>query len=92
MDYLLIEESEARKMYDEFLDESIVEINGLTFDPSRIVSTLDPISYKIGFFKYAESLMKKNIYVVDITDDEIEDTGEIIEDRGDNIFTFKPNK
>ena len=46
------------EMYDEFLDEIYGEIKlgYLTFSPSEIIKTLDPIAYRVGMSDYEDSL------------------------------------
>lgn len=47
--------AEAIAAYDDALDsEGPTEVAGMTFYPSRIVQSLDPIAYRVGFFDWLD--------------------------------------
>ncbi len=39
------------EMYDEMLDETLepFSLNGMNYDPSRVLREVDPIAYRVGF-------------------------------------------
>lgn len=47
--------SEAIAAYDDALDgEGPVQVAGMTFYASRIIQSLDPIAYRVGFFDWLD--------------------------------------
>ena len=53
--------SEAQ--YDDFLDEcnEMVIIGGLTYYPSKVLESVDPIAYRCGFDDYVDSVELESI-------------------------------
>lgn len=48
-----VNEADKEKIYDEILDENgVVNVAGMEFYPSRIISELDPIAYSCGINDY----------------------------------------
>lgn len=48
----------ALDQYNEYLDNSVdvpVQVAGINFDGSRILRTLDPIAYRVGFDDYLDA-------------------------------------
>jgi hypothetical protein len=71
MNYQVITEDDAMRMFDELLDESgAITVAGLTFYPSKILSECDPIAYNIYLGDYIDQLAVDDIYVEGLTDDE----------------------
>lgn len=60
--------------YDEMLNELYgpINIGCLTFDPSEILSNLDPIAYNCGFSDYQEYETKYKCPICDLTYEEYE--------------------
>ena len=53
----------AEELYDDYLDsEGYVDVMGLEFLPSRIISELDPIAYRCGFNDYMDGLYSDGEY------------------------------
>ena len=61
----ILSESEAYDNYDEFLDECypVVKIGYSEFYASDVLKGCDPISYRIGFADYVDSLAEEGIEV-----------------------------
>ena len=49
-------DSDLVDAYDDFLDEvyGTIEIAGMTYDTSRVLSECDPIAYRCGFSDYLD--------------------------------------
>ena len=54
----LIEGLSDDEGYNDFLDTTIddIDVGNLTFQPSRIISELDPIAYRVGKSEYISEL------------------------------------
>lgn len=54
-------EQELKEQYREMLDECCEEykIGNLTFQPSDILESCDPVAFRIGFHEYIDSLEKE---------------------------------
>ena len=73
MKYSVITEDEAEQMFDEYLDDSqeVINVAGLKFYPSKILSECDPIAYSLYLDEFIDHLRENSdIYVLGINDDE----------------------
>lgn len=61
----ILSEEEAKANYDAFLDECypMVSIGYSEFYPSTVLKECDPISYRIGFADYVDSLAEEGTSV-----------------------------
>lgn len=48
--------SEYLEWYNEHLNDCIVHVCGLEFEPSDILKKMDPIAYRVGFNDYLDFL------------------------------------
>jgi len=58
MQTIYITESEALNLYNDMLDDCypMAEICGYQYQPSRALSIIDPIAYRVGFSDYCSSI------------------------------------
>lgn len=71
---ILITEYEARKRFEEWLDnDELIEVAGISFEPSRIMRELEPLSYQLGFIQFIEGLKENNVLVENHTYDQTDD-------------------
>ena len=61
----ILSEEEAKANFDAFLDECypMVTIGYSEFYPSTVLKECDPISYRIGFADYVDSLIEEGVQV-----------------------------
>jgi hypothetical protein len=67
-------DSELHERYDDLIDEisGDVQIGNLTYQASRVLKTVDPIAYNVGFNEWLDNETYEGI----ITEDEPEDDNE----------------
>jgi len=77
MSYTLQTESDARRQYDDLLDEiyPTVKFGYSEFYPSEVLRQMDPCAYEEGFTEYCDSMADDGYYVENYTDDQMEPEG-----------------
>lgn len=67
-----IDTHDLERMHDEMLDECCepVRIGSLTYDPSQVLKSVDPIAYRESMHNYADCLCKDGHTVEGYNDDE----------------------
>lgn len=61
-----ITEYDLKKSYAEMLDEchDLVKIGNLEYLPSKVLSSVDPIAYNIGFSDYVSNELEELLYEI----------------------------
>lgn len=55
----VLTEQEATELYDDMLDDcnEVVQVCGMSYNPSRVLKEVDPIAYNCGFSDFCDSLL-----------------------------------
>jgi hypothetical protein len=74
MSYTIQSESNARRSYDELLDDvyPTVKLGYSEFYPSEVMRQMDPTAYEEGFTEYCDTMADDGYYVEGYTDDRME--------------------
>jgi len=74
MSYTIQTESDARRFYDEMLDDCYPRVifGYSEFYPSEVMRQMDPCAYEEGFTEYCDSMADDGYYVENYTDDRME--------------------
>lgn len=60
--------------YDSLIDDcnEMVQIGGLTYSPSQVLSNIDPVAYRCGFNDYCDGIDKEDIKEYQDLQDELD--------------------